>query len=304
MNELFLGMDIGGTKTHAVLVDSECRIVYEHFGKGASYQAMPIEIIGKNLCSVIRNVKKHAKGKIKSACFGFAGVNSEIDRKRIGLFVNRGKIRRALGCRIRILNDVEIILPSINEKSGVAVIGGTGCNFYAKNGSKEAYASGLNYLLTDEGSGFDMGLKVLRAAIRSYDLRGGKTLLEKLVKEKTGLEDMRQIGKIIYAKGFQKTRVANFAPLAERAADKGDMAAMEILLSAAGEYLTGIKAVARRTGIIGKKFTIAVVGSAISSKYILPELKRLIRKSIPKASIVMAENPALGAARLAISSHQ
>jgi len=199
-------------------------------------------------------------------------------------------------------NDVEIILPSVTEKNkGIAVIGGTGCNFYGMNKNKEAYASGLNCFISDEGSGFDIGLKVLRAAVRSFDGRGQKTILESLVKEKANIKNIRDLVDVVYAKDFEKTTIAWFAPLAEKAADKGDKIAKQILISAAGEYILGIKAVANKVGLKDKEFVIAFVGSTVNSKYIFPNIKDKIKKLFPKAILKKVENPAFGAAKLAMN---
>ena len=302
MENFFLGLDLGGTKTKAVVINSKSGIIYESEGKGAGYHAMPLAKIEKNLVVLIKSIKRNMRGKIVFSCFGFAGADSQEDRIEISSFIKKGKIGKLLGCPVYLHNDVEIILPSVTEKNkGIAVIGGTGCNFYGMNKNKEAYASGLNCFISDEGSGFDIGLKVLRAAVRSFDGRGQKTILESLVKEKANIKNIRDLVDVVYAKDFEKTTIAGFAPLAEKAADKGDKIAKQILISAAGEYILGIKAVANKVGLKDKEFVIAFVGSTVNSKYIFPNIKDKIKKLFPKAILKKVENPAFGAAKLAMN---
>ena len=130
MENFFLGLDLGGTKTKAVVINSKSRIIYELEGKEASYHAIPLKKIERNLHVLIKSVKRNISGKIISACFGFAGADSQEARRKINNFIKKGKIGKLLGCPVYIHNDVEIILPSVTEKNkGIAVIVCTGCNF-------------------------------------------------------------------------------------------------------------------------------------------------------------------------------
>jgi len=46
-------------------------------------------------------------------------------------------------------------------------------------GKKEAFAGGLDYILNDESSAFGIGVRTLKAAVKSFDRRGRKTIFEK-----------------------------------------------------------------------------------------------------------------------------
>jgi N-acetylglucosamine kinase-like BadF-type ATPase len=207
--------------------------------------------------------------------------------------LKKGKIGRLLDCAIILLNDTQIILSSINKENGVAVIGGTGCNFYAKNNKKEAWASGLGHILSDEGSAYDIGEKVLRAAVRSFDSRGRKTILEKMVLSKSKIKNIRNLVNVIYANP-DKRNIASYAPLAEKAAMKGDMTAKQIIASAAEEHITGIMTVSKKVGL--KSFAVALVGGVFKNKYLLSR----IRNKMAKTKFFIVKDSSVGAAKIAM----
>lgn len=290
---VFVGIDGGATKTKLVAIDENEKILLKLFGKGSNYKVLGLDTAEENLYKLIKECLRKVK-RIDAICFGLASIDSENDRKIVLDRIRKGKIGKLLEreAKIILMNDTEIILPAANIENGVAAIGGTGSNFLGVNKDKKAWAGGLEYILADEGSAFDIGQRVLRAALRSYDGRGKKTLLEKLVMKKAKIKNMREIKDVVY-KEKMKAIVASFAPLADIATKKGDSIAKKILKDCAREYVIGIKAVAKRVEL-KDNFKIALVGSVFNSKIILEELKKSFRNRI-----IIVKEPSIGAARIA-----
>jgi len=71
-----------------------------------------------------------------------------------------------------------------------------------------AKTGGMDYLLSDQGSGFDIGQQVLRAAVKSYDGRSKKTLLEKLLCEHFKIESIEDVKDKVYNPRLNKTQIA------------------------------------------------------------------------------------------------
>jgi N-acetylglucosamine kinase-like BadF-type ATPase len=295
--ELFLGVSIGGSGSSAVLTDDSGKILAKSSGTGSS--SLMIYNAEKSIYDLIYPLVR--KRKITRACFGISGIDTKTIQDTVYSFITNGKIGKLLGCPIEVTNDVEIVLPSVaGNEYGVAAIGGTGANFYAVNNSKKAYASGLNYLLSDQGSAFDIGLKVLRAAIKSWDGRGEKTILEKLVMKQEGIKDMRELVDIIYNQTFDKSKISEFAELAEKGMKKKDNVSEEILDYVTAEYIVGIKAVAKKVNLHGE-FNVAFVGSVFRLNSILQNIKAGVKKDYPDAKFYFIDDPAIGAARLAMT---
>ena len=159
----------------------------------------------------------------------------------------------AAGCeplraaRCWIMNDIVPLV--VGSDSDVVAIAGTGTGFAALSPSGAwARASGLEYLLTDEGGGFDIGLQGLRAVIRAHDGRGPATTLT-LALSAWGPASVDDLYHLVYGNPAPKMLIATFAPQVCTAADSGDEVAQEIIARAAAEVATGVAAVCSKSGL-------------------------------------------------------
>lgn len=289
MKEYFLGVDGGGTKSTAIVISKSSK-KEEYKGKCLNYKAIGEEKFVENLQELISKIKND----VKFSCFALAGIDSERDKKKVERLIKENKI---VSSEFVVVNDTKAVLPAADLENGVVAIAGTGSNFYAKNEEKEAWAGGLDYILSDEGSAFDIGQKVLRAAIKSSDGRGKKTILEKKVKEKERIKNIRELVNKIHESRNLKGKVAEFAVLTDRVDDKKTR---EILLSTVDELERSVETVARRVGL-EKDFVVCLVGSVFKNKFIRQELEKRLKKKFEGLKIKKVENPAFGAAKLALN---
>jgi N-acetylglucosamine kinase-like BadF-type ATPase len=140
----------------------------------------------------------------------------------------------------------------------VAVVCGTGTGFAARHPKGEcARASGLEYLLADEGGGFDIGLQGLRAATRANDGRGAGTELVQAAAEWALELGCATVFETVYETPHPKGRVATFAPKVLETADRGDAVALDIVRGAVDELMLGIEAVTRAVGVNGGSMVVA-----------------------------------------------
>ena len=181
-----LGIDAGGTKTVALLADAEGTVVGEGRAGGANLQAHGELEVEKILHHVI-DVAMEGRSELPAAvCLGLAGVDREGDGQVI-----RGIMRR-LGFREHtlIVNDALIALVAgvplregnTTVSQGVVLISGTGSIAYGVNRQGlAARAGGWGTSLGDEGSGYWIGRRALKAVARATDGRGPHTRLTALV---------------------------------------------------------------------------------------------------------------------------
>jgi N-acetylglucosamine kinase-like BadF-type ATPase len=140
-----------------------------------------------------------------------------------------------------VTNDVP---PPLLDASGelVVVVCGTGTSFVARGADgRVARASGREYLLSDEGGGFDIGLRGLRAVVRAADGRGPATDLTAAATQLGGSVDA--LCAMVTGRDDVKPFIASFAPNVLVAATVGDRVARDIVEYAAAELVTGISAV-------------------------------------------------------------
>src|SRR2546425_13334096 len=77
----FLGIDGGGTKTHAVITDSACRVIGEGFGGAANPLRVGLEEAVSHITQAVADACAQAGielSNISSACAAIAGINHPI----------------------------------------------------------------------------------------------------------------------------------------------------------------------------------------------------------------------------------
>jgi N-acetylglucosamine kinase len=154
-----------------------------------------------------------------------------------------GKIKAR---RIMIKSDVEAAAAACLgfEKQGVVVIAGTGSVVLGVSDGSFFKAGGWGYMLDDEGGAYPVSIEGLRAAFQSYDGRGEKTSLEDEAKRFFKAESMEKLARRIY--DMRRERIALFAKIVRREAEKGDRVARSIIEDAAESLSRGMLAVIRR----------------------------------------------------------
>ena len=121
------------------------------------------------------------------------------------------------------------LLGATGGDAGIAVINGADVTGAGIDEAGREYSSGgWGQLLNCEGSAFDIGNRVIRAAIRASE-GGEQTVLSGLVAEWFGVEKLREIIPIMNAEDFEPIRIAEAARIASLAAENGDGVSEKIL---------------------------------------------------------------------------
>ena len=298
----FLGAAGGATKTTVIVTDAAGNIVSLAEGPGTSRETLESKEFWHDLVKIASQAARACRGKIRYACFGLAGVDTNEDRDAAKQWIKKCGMEKALGCPVAVVNDVEIVLPCINASNGIAAIAGTGSSYYGVRNEKTAKAGGLSATLSDEGSAYDIAVNVLRAAVRSWDGRGEKTLLENMIFSRTGANDGPGLKDAI-RKNPSKAGIAAFAKLAHEAEQKGDATAKRILDDAAKEHVTGITAIIRRLGF-DAAFDVALTGRLFSKNVLTARVREALDKTAPRAKIRVVKEPAIGASKLAMQLYK
>lgn len=176
---------------------------------------------------------------------------------------------------VLVTNDLTPLLLSQQGPVCVATCG-TGTGFAARNGTRWARSSGLEWLLSDEGGGHDLAAAGLRAVVRALDGRGPATALTR--RARLWCADAEQadgdLGENLFFHVYQdegaKPLVATFAQHVLEAAEDGDPVARRLVENAATELTAGATAVCRATGIAaGTDYTLLLSGSLLTEATLL-----------------------------------
>ena len=132
-------------------------------------------------------------------------------------------------------------------ESGALALSGTGSDaFVVKNGKVLVSVGGWGPLFGDEGSGYDIGLRSIKAVIYAYDGRRPPTIMTDMIMEKFQLSDLWDIIYRMNHNPNARHEIASVATITAQAAAMGDRVATEIYRHAAHEMaLQAITAIRR-----------------------------------------------------------
>jgi N-acetylglucosamine kinase-like BadF-type ATPase len=239
-----IGIDAGGTATRAVLVDETgCCLGYGRAGAGNPTSA------GEELATANQL-------KATLAAIGDSGIAPQLVMltlagglgTRIGPLMVEGLAAAGLTRDVRVVGDVmSAYFSATSRATGYLVLSGTGAiSARIVDGVLDGLTDGIGWLLGDEGSGFWIGHRVVRAVAADLEGRGPATALTPLVlasvdDEVTQAEEPRrpEVWKVmsrVYTR--RPVECAEFAPLAFAAALSGDAVATDILDGALAGLLT------------------------------------------------------------------
>jgi len=169
-----------------------------------------------------------------------------------------------LDAEIVVTNDVTpLILGAPPDTGHVVTVCGTGSAFLGTNGrSAPVRVGGCEYLGSDEGSAFDLGLRGLRAAVCGLDGRGQRTALSELLTVEAGIP-VPELARKLARMPFPKAAVAALAPVVLRAWLDGDLAAADLVDAVIGELVIGIRT-ARDAAAVSPGWHLSVAGGVVN----------------------------------------
>ena len=162
----------------------------------------------------------------------------------------------------------------------------------------------MDYILGDEGSGYSIGLKGLRAVMKTYDGRGKNTLLSGKILENLKLKNIQELMKWVYSKTPVKEKIAELGKVVCNTAELNDKISIRILKEESMEAVITIEAVIKKLRLEDKDFDLVLVGSVFKcKKYFKYVLYKKLNGKFPKINYKpLIKKPVEGAIRLAIEN--
>jgi N-acetylglucosamine kinase-like BadF-type ATPase len=297
-----VGVDGGGTKTEAVIMDTSQRVI----GEGRAGPSNPLRVGIANAAAAVReavdkacNMAKVRRSDLVAAEIGLAGAG----RKEL-----RARMREALAtlgiAHMEVVTDADIALYGATDGSpGIVVIAGTGSICLGINArGKRFIAGGWGPIAGDEGGGAWIARRALRAIAHASDGRGPKTLLTQAACSYFHVTSADDLTTAIYAPSITNERLAGFGKDVVEAAKAKDPVAQQIMAEGGTELGLAVIAVIRNLQMERDGFQIAVVGGvfAASGELMIAPLREAVKKVAPKAYFAPSHfTPAVAAARMA-----
>lgn len=304
MPKYVIAVDGGGTKTHALCAEVGGGVIGEGVSGPTSLAATTVGAASFNLKEAIRQAteKLPPETVYERLIMGLAGMDTAEEEKQARAVFTDGLAHVQVN-EFVLVNDTLIALESgSNDPNSLVVIAGTGSNCMGRNQEGQmAKAGGMDYLLTDQGSGYAIGRAVLRQAVKSFDGRGAKTELEQYVCQHFRIETLADLKTKVYNPPLNKTEVAELAQLALRAYDQGDEVAKRIFELAGDELVCMAKAVLTKLNLLSRPATCVLAGSITKISYFNERLNRELTALNPQLTIaVPTQAPVHGALEMAL----
>jgi N-acetylglucosamine kinase-like BadF-type ATPase len=252
-------VDGGGSKTLAVLMDRNGVELGRAATGPSNYVAGEADRVAANVTAAVEQAV-HAWGvsfTVDSLWVGLAGIDRPGAREAIA-----GRLVHLAG-DVRLTNDAQLLFGAYPDEVGIVLIAGTGSIALGQDRhGKTARAGGWGYLIGDEGSGYDLGRRGIRAAAKAADGRGLQTALLPALLAYWELEQPLQIIDRVYRER-DKAAIAECARLVFDAAKAYDPVATRLVQSGAAELATAVGAVEKALDFHGSAVALVLSGSLL-----------------------------------------
>ncbi|MGA2177924.1 MAG: N-acetylmuramic acid 6-phosphate etherase [Verrucomicrobiota bacterium] len=270
----YLGIECGGTRTTALLApgqDQPC--LRAEFGPANLHLLDDAALLAH--FDAMQSLSRQAKAPLAGLAIGVAGARTDTDRQRVRAAA--AKVWPNVPCYAT--NDLETALMAgasnarTEPAAQVLVLSGTGsCCFGRAADNRTARLGGWGHILGDKGSGYEIGLRGLRAAVFHLDRDGrwpqiGQSLLQALQLNEP--EDL-----IDWARTASKSEISSLAVQVFNAAAQRDKIACDILEAAAESLAGDAAACARKLAKNGALVRFVLAGSVLLQQ---PAFARQVR---------------------------
>jgi N-acetylglucosamine kinase-like BadF-type ATPase len=284
-----LGVDGGGTKTHAIVADDSGHVLGGAVDGPSNWEVVGLGGAGAALrVTVVEALGAAGLGSdaVEASVFGLAGLEGPRE----------------------IVNDSFVAMRAgLSRSWGVVVIAGTGSVAAGRNPQGEVFRTlGLGTLYGDFGSANDVSVEAVRAVAAAYTGRGpATTLTERMCRHldvSSAAEVLERVSRREHG-GRVEDEVEESAPVVIAAANGGDLVARDILERAGSALGDTAALVAKTLGMTDLPFEIVLSGGLITgaTRFVSDPLEVAVGKAAPKARFVHLEvPPAVGSALMAM----
>jgi len=287
----FLGIDVGSSKTHALIVDENGQCV--GFGKawGGNHQGVGYDgffnVIEESFAGA-KEMSDVMNAQIAGAGFGVAGYDFPSDREAHLQEISK----LGLSCPVEIVNDgVNGLLAGAARGIGVNVTAGSSNNCRGRNKyGKEGRIVGNGAPFGELGGGIEIVQYGLQKVNYAWIKRIPPTVLTQIYLDATGAKDEMDL-----MEGLSNEQYHLFPFIAIQviqAARDGDSAAQDVIHWAGEELGWLAVSVARQIEMENDEVEVIQSGSVFEAgEIITAPMKEVVLKYCPKAKLIRLDGP-------------
>lgn len=238
MSRYFLGIDAGGSRTRAALVNDRGELVGLGFSGPANFRTASFASSAKAVQEATKQaLAKTTVNRVQVACIGSAGLEDQ-GKEEEG--------RKLLGASLqadRVLLDTDAYMAwagALKMQAGVIVVAGTGSiGLGVDTDCKRYRVGGWGPYFGDEGSAYRIASRAIQKALMVLDKRGNDhELLNSLIafagfkKGGSRAKIARDMTTWLYEEGRSSAEIAHFAKHIDALARQGHQTAQKLLIEA------------------------------------------------------------------------
>lgn len=302
MTQIVIGIDGGGSKTHAIVADESGTSLGEATGPGSAVKPGEEAASADVIATVAREAlaaadMSHVTPRV--LCVGVAGAGRENARQALW----QALVARDVASDVVVHSDFGIALDdAFGDGPGVLLIAGTGSAAFGRSpAGSTARCGGWGPIIGDEGSGTWIGRRALSIVSAASDGRESQTALTGAILTAAEVNEVQDL--IPWASAASREQIASLARVVFSVADGGDLRANALISLAVEELMLHVRALAQQLfGDERAAIPVAFAGGMLTKGTTLRKrLEHRLRAAVPGAQIKAGDvNPARGAVRGAL----
>lgn len=295
MSRYYLGIDIGGTKSQALVADETGQAV--GFGQGGpgNHEDVGYEGLTTTLVEITAQALSQAgvsKDQLAGAGFGIAGY--DWPSQRVPMLEAIEVL--GLSAPLEVVNDTIVgLVAGASAGWGVGVVAGTRCNAWGWDQQRRVgRMTGGGLRMGEAAGGYELVDKAIEMVARAWTRLGPPTRLTDKFIEYVKADNAADLVEGLMLERYQLD--ASAAPLVFEAAAQGDFVATQLVLWAGQELGSLANGVIHQLGLEALVVEIVLIGSFYRGSPLLVEaMRQTIQIVAPGARLVeLTVPPVLG----------
>lgn len=299
MAHYFLGIDVGSSKTHALIADEHGTAVGFGAAGAGNHETVGYDGFAAALQQSTQQALRQAGlsiDQIAGAGFGISGYDWPFEHEAmLGAIGTLG-----LSAPIELVNDTVIgLIAGATAGWGVAIVSGTGCNCWGRDQQYHiARLSGYGWMMGEGAGATELIEEAIRCVARHWSQRGPATQLSAAFTQAVGARNLDDLIEGLCRGTYQLK--ASAAKVVFEVAARGDRVANDLLDWAGRELASLAIGVIRQLHFDAIEFEIVLVGSLFDGgPRLIEPLQAAVREVAPYARFErLAAPPVVGAVLL------
>lgn len=292
-HKFFLGVDAGGTKTHALISDANGKVVGFGIAGPGNWEGVGLDGLTQSLSDAIfmaLNKSQLTVNQISSCGMGLAGY--DWGSQRTMLLSAIAPI--GLDCPLEIVNDSTLgIFAGSPNGWGLSVVSGTGCNCrgWSKDLKHEGrVVGGGSYWSGEYAGGYDITARAMRAVTFEWNKRGPATALTEAFIKAIGAANSDDLIEGVYVGRYEFD--PEMIKLVFRIASQGDAEAVNVVRWAGNELGQLACGVIHQLHLENEVFDVVLIGSLYDGHALMQEaLGETVHQVAPGATLIRLKLP-------------